>query len=55
VEGCLHRNIRANYQVEAGIRNVNSGGVASIAYTISGRPWGNGYYDWGSTIDNVLG
>jgi hypothetical protein len=52
---CLHRNIRANYQVEAGIRNVNSGGVASIADTISGRPWGNGYYDWGSTIDNVLG
>jgi hypothetical protein len=50
---CLHRNLRRSYQIEAGIRNVNSGGNATVAYTTYGTKYGNGYYDWGSTIDNV--
>jgi hypothetical protein len=49
---CLHRNRRDSYQVDTGIRNVNSGGNATITYTTYG-PYGNGYHDWGSTIDNV--
>jgi hypothetical protein len=49
---CLHRNRSHSYQVDAGIRNVNSGGNATVTYTTYG-PYGNGYHDWGSTIDNV--
>jgi hypothetical protein len=52
---CLHRNRSKSYQIEAAVRNLKTGGRAQVAYTTSGTKYGNGYYDWGSTIDNVRG
>jgi hypothetical protein len=48
---CLHRNLSRTYQVDSGIRNVNSGGNATVNYTEFGTIRGNGYYDWGSFFD----
>ena len=48
---CLHRKDRGTYLIKAGVRNVNSGGNATISYIEYGTIYGNGYYDWGSFFE----
>ena len=48
---CLHRTDRRTYRIKAGVRNVNTGGNATISYIEYGTIYGNGYYDWGSFFE----
>ena len=50
---CLLRNLDGPYGIQARIRNMATGGRAKVQHNEYGGVWGDGYYDWGSTIDNV--
>jgi hypothetical protein len=48
---CLHRKDRRTYLIKAGVRNVKTGGNATVSYIEYGTIYGNGYYDWGSLFE----
>jgi hypothetical protein len=50
---CLHRDRPGSYRITAYLENVATGGEASINHNEPGIAYGNGYYDWGSTLDNA--
>jgi hypothetical protein len=52
---CLLRNYDGPYVVWAQVRNMATGGKAQIKHAQWGGVWGDGYYDWGTQIDNVRG
>jgi hypothetical protein len=50
---CIRLVRGRGYEVKAVLRSLRTGGRAPVSHIENGVVYGDGYYDWGSTIDRV--